>query len=274
MKIPYETLKQALRRAVNRGLVVHHPEKNGHSFRYVLANMQDYPIHEKKSRKKNNSDMDIDINELCQSTALVMGILYEWTGKNHKTFHNISFSCELTDKDDYTLLQLDIFSQYNKAKVHEFRISRHRFCSITFYPNGRVTMIIRCSKEPFELFVDDGRNDLLTVCGQILHEIKIVTNNLDPLETDISDWKVYQIDGAYDIPIHEIEEKMTENKLSHEHGLLAFRRWGVIRIKDLYGLCQFYEKMMPLLGPCLRLERRFSFKNLQPDIETFVNSCS
>ena len=28
--------------------------------------------------------------------------------------------------------------------------------------------------------------------------------------------------------------------------------------------------MLPNKGPCLRLERRFSFKTLQPDIETFV----
>jgi hypothetical protein len=270
--IPYSTLKKALYRYVKEQLLVLHPEKKGHRYRYVLYNMQDYDTTRVESTKRNNnSNDDLDMNELYQSALLLISILNTFIEDNHLTFHNISFITELNDKDDYFSLDWIIQSQKNKAKVHEFRVARHRSCVITIYPNGRVMIDIKCSMAPFDLFNIEGRNDLRTVCGQVFQEIIINLSNHSPLKIDISDWRLTQIDGAYDIQIRDIEEKMNEGKLPHQHKTISLRRMGVLKIKHLDQIFQFYEKMLPT-GPSLRLEHRFLFKEPKPNIETFIKS--
>lgn len=273
LRISPSTLKKVLSRAVKKQILVYYPKKKGQRCRYVLYNMQDYDATDSYSRKKDNNDNVLDMSELYQSATLMMSIyiLNDLIENNHKTFHNISFTAELNDKDDYFRLGWKIQSQKNKAKVHEFRFARHRSCVITTYPNGRVIIVIRCSKAPFDLFSIGGRNDLRIVCGQVLQEIINKLSNFSPLKTDIPDWQITQIDGAYDISIHHIEEKMNEGKLPHQHTSISFRRLGVLKIKHLDQTFQFYEKMLPT-GPSLRLERRFSFKELKPTVESFIQS--
>ena len=151
-------------------------------------------------------------------------------------------------------------SKKNKAKICEFRLSRHRSCIVTIYPSSTVTIVIRCSKDPFDLFSKDGIFKLTAICGQILEKIIEQTRNFKPLKTEILNWRIIQIDAAYDIPLKQ--DAMSLNWL------------GCLRIKHLLQIYQIYVKMLPNKGRCLRLERRFSFKTLQPDIETFENSCS
>jgi phage pi2 protein 07 len=274
LKISYQTLKKELTRSVQEGFLVHHPEKKGHNYRYVLYNMQDYNITTLESTKRNNnSNDDLDMEGLYQSASLLISILNAFIEDNHLTFHNISFITELNDKDDYFSLDWIIQSQKNKAKVYEFKVARHRSCVITIYPNGRVMIDIKCSMAPFDLFNIDGRNDLRKVCGQVFQEIINNLSHLSPLKTDISDWLLTQIDGAYDIQIRDIEEKMNEGKLPHQHNTISLRRMGVLKIKHLDQIFQFYEKMLPT-GPSLRLESRLLFKESKPNIETFTKSMS
>ena len=273
LRISYSTLKKTLQRAVGNRLIVRHPEKKGHSQRYVLYNMQDHVIsgHSTNRDYDENDDGDIKTDELYQSATILMSALDELIENNRKMFHNISLTSELNDKDDYYRIEWKIQSQKNKGKVYEFRFARHRSGVITIYPNGRVLIDVRCSKEPFDLFIADGRNDLRVVCGQLLQELIKEISNLSPLKTDIPNWQITQIDGAYDIPIRDIEDKMNEGRLPHQHASISLRRLGVLRIKHLDRIFQIYEKMLPT-GPSLRLERRFSFNEQKPTVDSLVNS--
>ena len=66
-------------------------------------------------------------------------------------------------------------------------------CIVTIYPSSTVTIVIRCSKDPFDLFSKDGIFKLTAICGQILEKIIEQTRNFKPLKTEILNWRIIQI---------------------------------------------------------------------------------
>ena len=61
-------------------------------------------------------------------------------------------------------------------------------------------MIIKCSNDPLYLTTFDVAN-FFSICGEILGVLKAETSNSEPLVDDVADWKVTQIDAAFDIPL-------------------------------------------------------------------------
>jgi hypothetical protein len=267
--ISFESLKKILSRAVDNGILVIHPEKKGHSNQYVLSNLQDYVVSEKKLKVDAGAD-DCNKNQIELFTLFFFRIISEFISQNKMMFHHIVFSSELNDDDDYAYLDWYIPSTKNKARKHEFKLSRLRSCVVNIYPNKSVTIAIKCSKDPFDLLSIEGINKLHADCGKILNEIINSTNNPQPLITDIPDWKIVQIDAAYDIPLHEIEPNLS--KISEIYGRQDYliSVWPkCLRIKHLNRIYQIYLKILPTHGYSLRIEQRFGFNYLQPTVDEF-----
>jgi len=267
--ISFESLKKILGRAVDKELLIIHPDKKAHSYQYVLRNLQDCVTREKEL-KADAEDDTCNENQIELHITFLIEIISEFISRNKMMFHHLVFSSELDDDDDYARLNWCIPSNKNKARKHEFRLSRHRSCNVTISPNKNVAIAIKCSKDPFDLFSIEGINELNADCGKILNEIINSTKNPQPLIADIPDWKIVQIDAAYDIPQHEIQHDLAKisEVYSRQNNLIAV--WPrCLRIKHLNQIYQIYLKVLPTHGPCLRLERRFGFKNLQPTVDVF-----
>jgi len=259
LRLNYDATKALLKRAVDNGLLISLPPQKGHWKRYVLANLQDCVVDELQIKCEPKQDL-VELSQLLQNTHLQLTALDDRLAKCKLMFHHISLISELNDREDYIRLNWNIVSKNNRGKIFKLRLSRHRTCNVIIYPNGTCLIYIECSKEPFDLFSDPGLYELHSICGEIQREIKFQLSNFSPLRDEVFEWGITQIDGAYDIPIDDINKHGSLNESKGQDGRISFNWLGLVKIRHLNMLFQIYQKRMPTLGPCLRLERRFSFK--------------
>ncbi|MDR4492044.1 MAG: hypothetical protein R2685_14275 [Candidatus Nitrosocosmicus sp.] len=266
--IRFENRKKLLYRAKERDLVVTHPVRKGHAFRYALSNMQDFPnddIVSSVATKKSNEK--IDLNEILTRSLFYIDAMKEMLDHSIIKFHHIVVAAEFDYKDDYDWLDWRIPSTKNKAKVLSRTISRNRGFLLTAYPNGKIMMNIRCSNHPFDLFSHDGLMDFYITSGQIVEQIYDKLGYEDLFSADPREWKVTQIDGAYDIRVKDLERAVVEKTPVNRGGWISFKfPSGGLKVKYLNELYQIYQKRLPYEGNCIRLERRFGFKKPYPSL--------
>lgn len=270
--IKYQVLKKNLFRLRKKGLIVLYPIKEGHYNRYSLFNMQDFKLNFEKeyhnSKSNTNSHSPIDKpNTVIEKVLLQMTAVDGLSEAEGILFHHISLSTEFDSSDHYRNLKWKK-NERNKGKSAEFRISRHRSSLITAYPTNKITLVIKCSKDPYDILSDDGYINFVSDCGEILGLLKDQLGVTQIFQDNISDWKVMQIDCAIDIREAEIDSLI---KTQQENKLVSFIWAGAVRVKDLNQIFQIYLKRLPTKGVCLRLEKRLSFNKNQPNLSDLIN---
>ncbi len=265
--LSYENKKKIIARAKERGLVVIHPQKDGNSFKYALSNMQDFEIKDKLHGKIKPAEEAINVNEILKVSSFYIQAVDEMLNHTTIEFHHIVISTDLNFKDEYQYFDWKIPSRKNKAKVCHFRLAGHRKFNLTLYPNGRMMLIIESSKHPFNLFSYEGLMDFNITCGQILQTLAKDTHITPLLSPEPAEWKVMQIDGAYDIPVWDLQKSIVEKIPVEKGGGISFRfPGGYLKVKHLNQLYQIYTKRLPYKGNCLRLENRLAFKHPYPTL--------
>ena len=147
----------------------------------------------------------------------------------------------------------------NKAKTFEKRLSRHRTFRITVSPNGTTTINIAASRQPFGWYCREGWIDFISICGQILQEIKNELSNTEPLKSKIYDWQVTQMHVGYDMPLSNLDEK---NRSTSKGSFTIPRLFnGCLKVKHLDRVYQVYNKQLPNKGSCLRIEEQHTFSS-------------
>jgi hypothetical protein len=167
---------------------------------------------------------------------------------------------------DYDRINWRIRSNNNKGKIFELKISEYRHCEFIVYPKGTVSMVIKCSNDPLYLTTLDDVANFFSICGEILGILKAETSNSEPLVEDVPDWKVTQIDAAFDIPLTGAEDHDPHEGSNRQKGLLSYSNFGTFRLKYLGYFYQLYLKNVLYKGKVLRIERRFSFLESQPTV--------
>ena len=264
----YENKKKLIMRAKGRDLVVTHPRRKGHAIRYALSNMQDFETEDEVPYDVKPSVGAINVNEILKVATFYMDAVGEMLDHKFIEFHHIVIATELNYKDDYQYFEWSIPSQKNKAKVSNYTLTRYRGVLLSLYPNGRMIMTIRSSRHPFNLFTHDGLMDFYITCGQILEHFCRNIGGEKSLSADPMEWKVMQIDGAYDIPIKDLEIAVAEKIPVKKGGGISFKfPGGYLKVKHLNQLYQIYQKRLPYKGKCLRIENRLSFKQPYPSFK-------
>ena len=265
--IEKEYCKKLLAKARSIGLLQVHDKRSGHQYRYYVSNIKDYVI-------ENNSDSNVDDSAIGldpeKDPLFQLTILNDMISHESMSFHHINIKSNLKDNDDYSRLNWTVQSRENKGKVFELRISRYRSCKIIVYPNGTVNMILKCTSDPIYLGRVEDMTNFISICGELLNVLKAETSNSEPLVNDVANWKLTQFDGAFDVPI-ESNVHASGNKQT-EKGLLSWKNFGSIRVKYLGQLYQLYSKNVLHKGKVFRLEKRFSFANNKPTIDSLRSS--
>lgn len=261
--ISKEYCKKILAKARSIGLLAIHQKRSGHQFRYYVTNIHDYIILESDLSKPVEVDQEISLEK---DLLLPLSILDDLIERENVSFHHINLKSKLTDKSDYERLNWRIGSDSNKGKIFELKLSTYRRCEIIVYPRGTVTMIIKCSNDPLYLTTLDNVANFYSLCGEILGVIKSETSNSEPLIDDVADWKLTQIDAAFDIPLSDSDDYNQYKGSNRQKGLLSYSNFGTFKLKYLGQFYQMYSKNILHKGQVLRIERRFSFLDLQPTV--------
>jgi hypothetical protein len=272
LNIKKVALKKFLYRLRKLDLVVLYPTKEGRYQRYSLYNMQDFDLNfedEYYSGKKINSKNSGNDHQFTgiEHILLQMAAVSQLADTEKILFHHISLSSKFDSKEHYLSLKWKKY-QRNKGKTIEYRISRNRSCIITVYPTNTVTIVIKCSKDPYDLISDDGYTNFVGDCGEIHRMIKDEMGINQVLLDNISDWKVIQIDCALDIKTKDIEDLLNSQQ---KYRNVTFKSPGTVRVKDLNQIYQIYTKYLPTKGACLRIEKRLSFNKDQPTLPQVID---
>ena len=241
---------------------------SSHQYKYYVTNINDHMILEDDVSKSEESD-DEDV-KLEKDLLLPLTLLDDLMGRENVSFHHINLKSKLKDISDYDRLDWKIGSNNNKGKIFELKLSQYRQCEFIVYPRGTVNMVIKCSNDPLYLTLTDEVANFFSICGEILGVLKAETLNSEPLTEDVPDWKVTQIDAAFDIPLSELERSVNQKVSSIRKGTLSYSNFGTFRLKYLDKLCQIYSKNVLHKGKVLRIERRFSFLENQPTVTMMI----
>ena len=261
--ISKEYCKKIMTKARRIGLLSIHQKRSGHQYRYYVTNIQNHIILKDESAEESE-DEEVNIEK---DLLLPLALLDDLMERENVSFHHINLKSKLSDISDYDRISWRIQSDRNRGKVFELKISEYRRCEFIVYPNGTVSMIIKCSKDPFYLTTFDVA-DFFSICGEILCVLKAETSNSEPLVDDVPDWKLTQFDAAFDIPMAAQDPGQLDVS-SKEKGLLSYNNFGTFRLKYLGHFYQIYSKNVLYKGKVLRLEKRFSFLDIQPTVTMF-----
>lgn len=273
--VSYETKKKIFTRAKERNLIVIHPKKSGHSNRYALSNLQDFEVNTKSEKKIRPTQEIINVNDILLGSSFCISAVREMLNHTSIEFHHIVIITSLESKGDYEYFDWHVPSQKNKAKVSDFLLSRYRKCILTLYPNGRIIVTIHSSNHPFNLFSYEGLIEFNVVCGQIYEYIVKYLRVKVLFSSEPLDWSVMQIDGAYDIPVRDLQRALHHKIKVENGGYISFRFSRVnLKIKYLHNLFQIYTKRLPYKGESLRIENRLSFRQPYPIFRDIIYNYS
>lgn len=247
----------------NKGILKSCGIRNGHMLTYFLTNMQDYiPLSEELGDNKDNSSNSNKSYDIDQN--LIMSLCKAIT--NHPGgFHGIRLQTRLNYNEDYNRLDLNgqsrwsVKSDRNKAKVKEIRLSPFRTAKFQVYPNGTIEIYIGASRNPYTLYKEIGLSEFMVDLGKVEAIFHADLNISNPVE-HFFEWYIIRLDYNFDIKYLEASY-ITNSR-------------GILQVKDLSGLYQFYVKQLPTEGPVLRLENRLAFPKPYPTVNEFMNSVS
>ena len=256
----YDAIRKMTLRFTNSNstrLVIALPDRRGHEIQYVLANMRDVVSTAAGICDKIVGD-DIGTMQNPNTKLAISKILLSLNNRPKPEFHHVFLRTELKDKGDYKRLLpsdgWDIPSDRNKGRIFERRLSLHRTFRAMVYPNGTVTIMIGCSKQPFRWYCRDDWISLIGYCGSIHQVFRESLSLSEPLiHTSESDWLVTQIHIGYDIPHSSTDNSKGSFVLSEFNNSL--------RVKDLDTVYQVYSKLLPYKGKCTRLEKYLNFSS-------------
>lgn len=266
--ISKEYCKKILTKARRIGLLAKHQMRSGHQYRYYVTNIQDHIILDDDVSKSEESDEEVNLEK---DLLLSIAILDDLMGRENVSFHHINLKSKLKDISDYDRIDWRIGSNSNKGKIFELKISEYRRCEFIVYPKGTVSIIIKCSNDPLYLTAVDVA-EFFSICGEVLGVLKAETSNCDPLIEDVSDWKLTQIDAAFDIPLVAPNDPDQPKSSNRPRGRLSWSNFGTFRLKHLGQFYQMYSKNVLHKGKVLRIERRFSFLAIQPTVSMIIDS--
>jgi hypothetical protein len=257
--ISKEYCKKILTKARQLGLLAKHEKRSGHQYRYFVTNIQNYLICEKNEAKSEESEEEVNIEK---DLLLPLSLLDDLIEHENLSFHHINLKSELKDSSDYDRLNWEVRSNKNRGKVFELKLSQYRRCELIVYPKGTVNMIIKCSNDPIYLTTLHDITNFFSICGEILGVLKAETSNSEPLTDEVPNWKITQIDAAFDIPL--AVQDLNQANFSKKKGWLSCSNFGTFRLKYFGQFYQMYSKNILHKGKVLRIEKRFSFLEIQP----------
>jgi hypothetical protein len=264
--ITNEYCKKILTKSRRIGLLAIHQKRTGHQYKYYVTNIQNHVILKDESTEESE-DEEVDIE---RDLLLPLVLLDDLMERENLSFHHINLKSKLRDISDYHRIDWTIQSDSNKGKIFELKLSQYRRCEFIVYPKGTVNMIIKCSNDPLYLTNSDDVADFFSNCGEIVSILKAETSNSEPLIDDVANWRVTQIDAAFDLPLSG-PQYHDKSKLSNKKkGFLSYSNFGTFRLKYLGHFYQMYSKNVLHKGKILRIERRFSFLDIQPTVDMIL----
>jgi hypothetical protein len=104
------------------------------------------------------------------------------------------------DKEYYTTIEKQSLSR-NRGKVYEEYIGKANV-KYTYYPNGKVEILIACSSNPFKIESDGDVSILFSFFGQVKELLLIQLSDIrERRVSPITEWKLVQCDINNDVEI-------------------------------------------------------------------------
>jgi hypothetical protein len=111
--------------------------------------------------------------------------------------HNLHILLSI-DKEYYTTIEKQSRS-INRGKVHEEYIGKAHV-KYTYYPNGKVEILIACSRNPFKIESDGDLSTLFSFLGQVKELLLIQLCDIrERIVPSITEWKLVQCDINNDV---------------------------------------------------------------------------
>jgi len=113
--------------------------------------------------------------------------------------HNLHILLSI-DKEYYTTIEKQSHS-INRGKVHEEHIGKTNV-KYTYYPNGKVEILVACSRNPFKIESDGDVSILFSFLGQVKEIMLIQLCDIrERMVPPITEWKLVQCDINNDVEI-------------------------------------------------------------------------
>jgi hypothetical protein len=119
------------------------------------------------------------------------------------------------DKEYYTTIEKQSHS-INRGKVYEEYIGKANV-KYTYYPNGKVEILIACSSNPFKIESDCDVSILFSFLGQVKELLLIQLSDIrERMVPPITEWKLVQCDINNDVEITDkAQVTFTDIHLNH-----------------------------------------------------------
>lgn len=277
--IGYHNLRKKIKWMYKKGIIVRLSDKDGHRDQYVLANMQDlYGERNDKKIKKYRGRSASNTLYIAYDDVKIEENLYQIIEERNKNnnnlgnnqylepeFHHIQLNTQLNSPQEYyeklkTNENWTLVSKNNQGLKYEGRMSRTRTFTIMAYPCGSVTIMVKCTKDPFRWYPRDDWIVLYDICNSIQQLLRehLELGFSDPLiHTTYLDWLVTQLHLGYDlqVPNNEVKRKSTYK--------LDISKFDIpVRVRNLDGVsCQVYSKRTPHKGAVIRFEEHIDFSS-------------
>ena len=160
--------------------------------------------------------------------------------------HNLHILLSI-DKEYYSTIEKQSRS-INRGKVYEEYIGKAHV-KYTYYPNGKVEIIIACSCNPFKIESDGDVSILFSFLGQVKEILLIHLGDIrERMVPPITEWKLVQCDINNDIEITD-KAQITFADIQLESADRVFR-WYVKNLQDkaVYRAEESLKLNLPLVG--------------------------
>jgi hypothetical protein len=152
--------------------------------------------------------------------------------------HNLHILLSI-DKEYYHTIEKQSRS-INRGKVHEEYIGKAHV-RYTYYPNGKVEILVACSKNPFKIETDGDVSILFSFLGQVKELLLIQLSDIrERIVPPITEWKLVQCDINKDVEITG-KAQLTFPDIQLESADRVFR-WYVKILQDK-AVCRVEESL-------------------------------
>jgi len=240
LKVKRDYAEKLLEKAKKAELIVACNRRAEKMYQYVLSNYQDR-IDVKSIGKRGNHKQRVLPNDITL-------LLAQELSRQVYVYHNLGFETNLLYLEDYDAVKWRIPSVNNKQKVQTFRLDVQRNCTMTISPTGTINISIGCTHRPYHLHTAAGFRELFVSCGQILNIIQLSAGNRTNVVSDTGEWNIIRFDYNKDI---------STSKLNEKYPAIQWNSKGVLKLKYLDSIFQFYSKNMPFEGNIFRSEGQY-----------------
>ena len=142
--------------------------------------------------------------------------------------HNLHIFLSI-DKEYYPTIEKHSRS-INRGKVHEEYIGKAHV-KYTYYPNGKVEILVACSRNPFKIESEGDVSILFSFLGQVKEILMIhLSDKRERMVPPITEWKLVQCDINNDVEITD-KAHITCPDIQLESADRVFR-WYVKNLQD------------------------------------------